>query len=76
MTEAPFWLVWNPDGKIDPQVRYPSRNSATKAARKMAIKCAHDGAYFYVLKAQSCHQMQIGMADFWLRSESNLPQII
>ena len=58
-----FWIVWNPFGEKPPKTRYPSRKAATFAARAMAKKYASTGYYFYVMKAQSCHQQQMGMLE-------------
>ena len=61
-----FWIVWNPMSPYPPTIRYPRRKDAQGAARAMAKKYAHEGAYFYVMKAQSCHQMQGGIANFMI----------
>jgi hypothetical protein len=66
--ESPFWVVWNPEHPATPTVRYPTRGAATRAAKNMAEKHAHEGATFYVLKAQSYHQQQIVMQT-WTMSE-------
>jgi hypothetical protein len=59
-----FWIVWNPSSETPPRVQYKTRKAAQYAARKMAEEYAHEGAYFYVMKAQSCHQVQGTMTDF------------
>jgi hypothetical protein len=64
----PFWVVWNPDHPVTPQKRFATRKSAQYEARRMAEKFSHEGAVFYVLKAQSCHQRQLQMCD-WLMGE-------
>lgn len=56
--EPPFWVIWNPHHPMPPTSMHKSRASATREAKRMAAKFAHEGAYFYVLKVQSCHQMQ------------------
>jgi hypothetical protein len=66
--QPPFWMVWNPDHPATPKVRYPTRQAATYAARKMASTFAHEGAVFYVLKAQSAHQRQAKVED-WIMAE-------
>lgn len=60
---APFWLIWSPDGVTPPQRRYAKRSEAQAAARHMA-RVVGQGAVFYVLKAQSCHQQQMAMVDW------------
>lgn len=64
--EPCFWVIWNPYSETPPTVRFPTRGAAQYAARQMADKYAHEGAYFYVLKAQSCHQRQQKMEDFMI----------
>lgn len=66
--EPPFWVVWNPDHPVTPTKRWHTRGSAQREARKLAEIFAHEGAVFYVLKAQSCHQRQVCMQD-WVMSE-------
>lgn len=61
--EPPFWIVWNPDHPRTPRERYKTRKAAQWAARYMADMFAHEGAVFYVMKAQSFHQRQVGMCD-------------
>lgn len=74
MSEAPFWIVWNPKhaGPISLDKKYYTRKAATKAARSLARVGAATGAYYFVMKAQSCHQEQVDMVDFifspWLRA--------
>lgn len=65
--EKPFWLTWNPSHPKTPEVRHGTRNSAMFTARMMAARHANEGAAFYVLKAQSVHQMQLQMCDFMLQ---------
>lgn len=67
MNSRPFWIIWNPLNPSTPQHQYPSRASAQRVARAMAAKHSATGAYFYVMKAQSCHQMQGDMCDFILQ---------
>lgn len=68
MTEQrPFWIIWNPNHTATPQNRYPSRAAAQRVARAMAERHSGTGAYFYVMKAQSCHQKQVEMCDFILQ---------
>lgn len=61
--EPPFWIVWNPDHPAAPKVTYPTRGAATRAAKAMAERHANEGATFFVLKAQSWHQRQVGMVN-------------
>ena len=77
--EAPFWIVWNPitntvftertacpsDPIIGNAAKFKTRKAATRKAQELA-RCSTDGTFFYVMKAQSCHQQQLGMADFIL----------
>jgi hypothetical protein len=62
--EPCFWIVWNPYSEAPPRVRFTTRKAAQHAARRMAEEHAREGAFFYVMKMQSCHQVQGGMVDF------------
>lgn len=67
--EPPFWVIWNPDHPTSPDAppkRFKRRGQAQAAARAMAKECAGRGEVVYVLKAQSCHQQQVAMADFYM----------
>lgn len=60
----PFWMVWGPEHPFD-ETQYRTRKEAQRVARRLAAEHAvRDGSYFYVLKAQSCHQDQGRMVDF------------
>jgi len=62
--EPCFWIVWNSFSESPPKIQYPTRKAAQFAARAMAEQYANKGDYFYVMKAQSCHQRQAAMCDF------------
>jgi hypothetical protein len=44
----PFWIVWNPDAPMPPQVRFHAFSRATRAAEALARKIP--GQTFHVLK--------------------------
>ncbi len=44
-----FWILWNPNAKIPPTVRFNTYKEAFDVAKKMAMR-HHE--QFYVLKAQ------------------------
>ncbi len=49
--EAPFWVVWNPQGQ-SPTFRHPSQQVATKEAERLAR--LNPKQRFHVLEAKGC----------------------
>lgn len=48
MSNAKFWLVWNPDGRA-PSVKHPSSKTANDEAKRLAACCP--GQAFVVLES-------------------------
>lgn len=48
--EAPFWMVWNPQGHA-PTYRHPSQEAAAKEAERLAR--LNPGHRFHVLEAKA-----------------------
>lgn len=43
----PFWILWSPQGKTPPRVKFPTEKQALRIAEKMAAE--HPGSEFFVL---------------------------
>lgn len=66
---APFWMVWNPNGHA-PTYRHPSLNAATQEAERLAK--ANPGRTFVVLESV-CARVADTMLSIDLKPAPEVP---
>lgn len=69
LTYAPFWFVWNPDGR-NPQARHMSEQSAVNEAERLAR--LNPGETFVVLESV-CARRVDSMLRIEMRSDCEIP---
>lgn len=66
---APFWLVWNPNGR-SPTYKHPSVECATAEAERLAR--IHPGQTFVVLESVRARRVD-DMLRIEMRPDSDIP---
>lgn len=69
LTYAPFWLVWNPDGK-NPMYQHRSEQGAVTEAERLARQSP--GTTFVVLES-ACARRVDDMLKIEMRAGSDVP---
>lgn len=69
LTYAPFWFVWNPDGR-SPQYKHQSEKSAIEEAERLARQ---NGGQTFVVLQSICARRTDDMLRIEMREDSEIP---